>query len=269
MPYLYISRIIFSGTILAMAVYVLYDFFQDAEPAYVPPPVGPDLQNPQIEDFDWYNNAGDPLVIPMSNASLSIPPLFPDQYEAWDIDGHDFQDRLFYFDYNCDGKNQMGDRNPVGTLTLYIDYDGNERITNGCEVMWSYYTPVHEIMSQKDLNHDGKIDSQDSIWPKIRMSDWNESWTPEELGYIEFDLNYITLQHDECHGFIGTYANGAAGYIKDEKYYECLEQGWEPIEPISPNTLRVVGYNPCGGLHEEFGCVMIYSGILGYWEKVN
>jgi len=232
------------------------------------------------EELDYHSNGGDPLIINHTNRTITIPPLdwtvycLPDRngtiYPCWDIEGHDYQDKLFYFDYNCDGKNQPGDRNPVGTLTLYIDYDKSESITNGCEVMWSYYTPVHEILKEMDSNQDGMISPLDDIWEKVRMSNWDESWTPKELGYQHFDLTgYIDVQHDDCHGFIGTYADGADGFVKDAKYYECIEHGWSPIEPITDSHLRIVGYNDCGGYHEEYGCVRIYSGVLGYWEKTG
>lgn len=215
---------------------------------------------------EWNNMAGDPLLINDSSITI-LHGLEPEHYLEHDVEGDYWQPLLFYFDFNCDGKNQMGDRNPVGTLTLYIDYDKSESITNGCEALWSYSTPAHVILSEKDSNNDGRIDSKDDIWPKIRMTDWDESWTPKQLGYEYFDLTgYITLQHDTCHGFIGTYADGESGYDKDWKYDECIEQGWSPIEPITNNHLRVVGYNDCGGYQEEYGCIRIYSGVLGYWE---
>ena len=213
------------------------------------------------------SKAGDPLFIEEAPINI-LHGLEPIHYLEHDVVGSYWYDKLFYFDFNCDGKNQMGDRSPVGTLTLYIDYNGNERIDDGCEAMWSYSTPAHAILSEKDSDGNGAIDLNDDIWPKVRMTDWDQSWTPKELGYEYFDLTgYITLQHDECHGFIGTYANGAIGYEKDWKYDECIESGWSPIEPITNNHLRAVAYNDCGGYHEEYGCIRIYSGVLGYWEK--
>jgi len=238
------------------------------------------LQDRQKEDSEtWDNDMGDPKAFADSRFKIELPTLEPQHYclipdvPCWDTENSPNRDKLFYFDYFCDGEKKPGDRNPVGTLTLYIDFNNNNRIDDGCEAMWSLYEPVYKIMRNHDSNKDGIINSQDDIWPKVKMTDWDISFTTEELGYEYFivgteddPMGWVEFEDDYVG--IGIYANGEEGYEKDEAYYEAIASGWEPIK-VSDSHLRINSINDCAAYQEEYGCIRSYGILLGYWEQVT
>jgi hypothetical protein len=217
---------------------------------------------------EWESTSGDPIYTP-NEAKITILPLFPDQYQSWDVNGNPNQDKLFYFDFDCNGKNEMGDRNPVGTLILIRDYyPQNGKLDCGFEMFWSLEKTAYEGAQRFDTNGNCYIDPDDSHWGQFMVTDFDMAWTPKEMGYEKFKVCDPIIFEDDPFG-IGIYSNGYEGYVPDYAFDEAIESGWTVPPKITDSHFRLKGLMECGATLQNGTCYNTYSGVLGYWERVN
>jgi len=218
------------------------------------------------EEFE--SNAGDPLYAP-DEPQIVIPSLFPDQYETWDVEGNPNQHKLFYFDFDCDGKKEMGDRNPVGVLTLMRDYyPQNGKLDCGFEIFWDLKKTAYEKAQVHDTNKNCHIDSGDSHWGQFMLTDYDMAWHPEELGYEKFKICEPIIFENDPFG-VGRYSDGYEGYVPDEAFRKAIEAGWQVPEKITNSHFRLKGMMEDGAVMLDGTTQRTYSGVLGFWEKVK
>jgi type II secretory pathway pseudopilin PulG len=227
--------------------------------------------NEALDAFEnnYKSNAGDPTYI-SKDVNISIPTLFPEQYESWDTEGNPNQDKLFYFDFDCNGSNEMGDRNPTGTLTLMRDYyPNNGKLDCGYEIFWSLDKTAYELMQPYDTNNNCHIDEGDSYWGQFLITDFDMTWTPEELGYKSFKICDPIIFPDDPFG-VGIYSDGYTGYVPDEAFHKAIDAGWVPPQKLTDSHFRLKGMQECGVTFQDGSeCERTFSGVLGYWEETK
>jgi hypothetical protein len=153
--------------------------------------------------------------------------------------GHEYE---FIFDHDGDGFAELTGWAAPGSGMLTRDRNGNNRLDSGAE-LFGDFTPLEsgglarngfEALASYDLNNDGKIDSNDSVWSELKMWQFDESidlWLPDtdhgklssldELGISAIYLNNDTVNETDESGNTVTrtglfeWADGTTGQVAE------------------------------------------------------
>ena len=175
------DTILFIGNFIADSIWSSYSFLRAV--------FSGDLNNV----FDLFKNASvaakvDPLIFDLNGDGIRTTSL-DDSTAYFDLDGDGFAERVAW----------VGDGD--GLLTL--DRNGDGIVTNGQELFGDrtrlingeYATSGFEALREFDDNNDGKIDSKDNVYSKLKMwQDINHDGLsqPEELKSLS-DLGIVSI----------------------------------------------------------------------------
>ncbi|RKM54321.1 hypothetical protein D6853_13920 [Butyrivibrio sp. X503] len=118
----------------------------------------------------------DPLVINVGNDVTSI------------------SDQSFYFDLDCDGKEEELSNLAGGSGFLSLDINGDGKINDGSELFGTKSGDGFKDLSAYDLDGNGWIDENDEVYDKLRVWMRNEDGTDTLLTLKEADVGAIYLR---------------------------------------------------------------------------
>jgi hypothetical protein len=154
---------------------------------------------------------------------------------------------------------------------LYIDYDGDGKLTNCNEMLMSDHKAAFQRVQEQavDSNYNGKLDSRDYVWGSIRAMDMEtwESYTPRELGIKEFNIrNGYIVGGDYVHKY-SKYMSGCDAYLHDKAYqnYVSLMGGEKWCVPLGSDDVRIVWVNFEGVVLNNGIILPLYDVIGGYY----
>lgn len=120
-------------------------------------------------------NLLDPLVINVGSDVTSI------------------SDQSFFFDIDCDGKDDEISNLASGSGFLALDQNGDGRINDGSELFGTKSGNGFKDLSAYDLDGNGWIDENDEVYYKLRVWMRNEDGTDTLLSLKEADVGAIYL----------------------------------------------------------------------------
>jgi len=167
--------------------YTILSYKEDPPRACPNPNRNRNDENPNLKDA---KNASSPIILDLNGDGIKTTGI-----ASWR-----------YFDHDQSGFAEMTAWADKNDGILALDLNGNGKIDDGREIFGNNtFLPDgtlaphgYAALSQYDSNHDGKIDSHDEIWEKLRV--WrdknedaktgkNELHTLDELGIAAINLN--------------------------------------------------------------------------------
>lgn len=102
-------------------------------------------------------------------------------------------DQSFFFDIDCDGKDDEISNLASGSGFLALDQNGDGRINDGSELFGTKSGNGFKDLSAYDLDGNGWIDENDEVYYKLRVWMKNEDGTDTLLSLKEADVGAIYL----------------------------------------------------------------------------
>ena len=102
-------------------------------------------------------------------------------------------DQSFFFDIDCDGKDDEISNLASGSSFLALDQNGDGRINDGSELFGTKSGNGFKDLSAYDLDGNGWIDENDEVYYKLRVWMRNEDGTDTLLSLKEADVGAIYL----------------------------------------------------------------------------
>ncbi len=102
-------------------------------------------------------------------------------------------DQSFFFDIDCDGKDDEISNLASGSGFLALDQNGDGRINDGSELFGTKSGNGFKDLSAYDLDGNGWIDENDEVYYKLRVWMRNEDGTDTLLSLKEADVGAIYL----------------------------------------------------------------------------
>ena len=102
-------------------------------------------------------------------------------------------DQSFYFDLDCDGKEEKISSCGAGTGFISLDKNGDGKINDGSELFGTKSGDGFKDLSHYDKDGNGWIDENDEIYEKLRIWIRNEDGTDSLLSLQEADVGAIYL----------------------------------------------------------------------------
>ena len=184
-------------------------------------------------------SGGDPLIFTLDGTPACTERMWAEQAES----------RHWYFDLLSINQPSKMERTLCdGTYMMFIDFDGDGKLTNGSESLWNMELNSYLLMNVIDYMlidqvYDGKFDSKDAIWEDVMvMSSDFKTFTTKELGITAFDYSH--------------HMNLSPDGIGDGTYSDCKYEGLldtSGCTPISLGHFRLTAWNPFG--------ITLYDGI--------
>ena len=202
------------------------------------------------EDPGLPGKGGDPLVFSLTDDPINITRNWLDQHESY----------LTEFDLFDIGTNVVLDRTfNDGTMTLFLDFDGNGELSDGTEWLYDQNEDVYEILSRDliDSNKNGWFDYSDNLWSVAMIKNGLQYHTTNELGILGF--NWSDAQH---------YADDRYGV---GRYSDCLYEGvflYPNCQPVSTEHFRIKAYNANGILLQGGEIVPTFGSVID-WLKYS
>ena len=102
-------------------------------------------------------------------------------------------DQSFFFDLDCDGKEDKISNLGSGSGFLTYDRNGDGKVNDGSELFGTKSGNGFKDLSAFDHDHNGWIDENDEIYEKLKIWIRNEDGTDTLLGLKESDVGAIYL----------------------------------------------------------------------------
>jgi len=206
------------------------------------------------DQIDWNNNddtipetpdRGDPLVFTFTGEP-QVQRAWPEWHES----------RLTEFDLYDIGENVTLSRSiSDGTMSLFLDLNGDGELSNGTEWLYDQNENGYEILSRPliDSNQNGWFDYSDELWSiaMIKQGD-NHYFTATELGIVAINWDNHSKGHGDMFGENRQYSNCL--YEGEYYYPECVA--------VAENQFAIMAYNQNsillnnGKVLDSFGSVM-------------
>ncbi len=111
----------------------------------------------------------------------------------FDGKGAELSDQKFTFDLDSDGRSDQISLLKRGSGFLALDRDGNGKIDDGSELFGTKSGDGFLDLSMYDTNKDGKIDTEDFIYDKLRIWKKNDNGEDSLIGLGEAGVGVIYL----------------------------------------------------------------------------
>lgn len=111
--------------------------------------------------------------------------------------GAELSDEKFSFDLDSDGTEDQISMLKKGSGYLALDKNNNGKIDDGSELFGTKSGDGFADLKQYDENDDGKIDSEDSIYDKLRIWRKNDEGDDELVGLGEAGVGVVHLNAQE------------------------------------------------------------------------
>lgn len=210
---------------------------------------------------------GDPFVVEDPRfVNEDIENLWPDQYYHWNTEYSPNRDRLFLLDRDCDGILDPADRALWGRGVVFIDFNENGKVDCATELLMDSDIKPSTILKIFTPDGSGIIDPNHPLYHKMKVTNFYDVWTFEELGYHTFHTNGFIDIPDDCFG-PGRYLNGLHGYVIDDALVDCIESGGlDDLEIYTDYRIRGQGYNPYGILTTEGQYYPVIEAVVNFWN---
>jgi len=194
---------------------------------------------------------GDPLLFSLTDKPVNVIRNWPEQHESF----------LTEFDlYDIGKKVTLSRTLDDGTITLFLDLDGNGELSDGTEWLFDQNEDVYQIFENPlvDSNQNGWFDYQDNLWSIAMIKDGNEYYSSSELGILGF--NWSMAEHYE-NDFVGK-----------GRYSDCLWEGdpmihlYPDCNPVSTGHFRITAYNADGILLKGGKIIPTFGGVMGHLD---
>ena len=204
---------------------------------------------------DWNNggkgapDGGDPLLFSLTNKAVHVIRNWPEQHESF----------LTEFDlYDIGEKVTLSRTLDEGTMTLFLDLDGDGELSDGTEWLFDQDEDVYQILKRSmiDSNQNGWFDYSDKLWSVAMIKNGDEYFPASELGIIGFNWSDAEHYNDDD--------------IGSGRYSDCLYEGvflYPDCKPVSTEHFRIKAYNPNGILLEGGKIIPTFGGVMGWIEK--
>ncbi|MDH3779434.1 MAG: hypothetical protein OES15_01125 [Nitrosopumilus sp.] len=181
---------------------------------------------------DWNNDGksgpdkSDPLVFSMTDKHANVIRNWPEQHESF----------LTEFDLYATGEKVTLSRTlDDGTMTLFLDLNGDGELSDGAEWLYDQNENVYQILSKPliDSNQNDWFDYSDNFWSIAMVKDGNQYHTPKEFGMVAFNWSNAVKAHGDMHG-------------KNRQYTDCLYEGvylYPDCVAVSENRFAISAYN--------------------------
>jgi hypothetical protein len=200
---------------------------------------------------DWnrtgigFEDEGDPLLFSLTEKPVKTIRNWSEQHSSF----------LTQFDLYDVGREVTLSRTlDDGTMTLFLDLDGNGMLSDGTEWLFDQNEDVYQILARPlvDSNQNGWFDYSDNLWPIAMIKDGNEYNFASELGILGF--NWSNAKH---------YENDDIGI---GQYSDCLYEGisrYRVCTPVSDEHFRIQAFNQNGIILEGGQFVPTFGGVMG------
>jgi len=138
----------------------------------------------------------DPLVINFKNASASLG------------------DRNYYFDIDCDGKNDLIAFTGMGSGFLALDRNNNGFVDDGSELFGPQSGNGFDELAAYDEDRNGWIDENDEIFDKLRIWTLDEEGNKTLLALGQVGVGAIYLGNIRSEYGLKTMGNDSLGQIR-------------------------------------------------------
>ena len=211
-----------------------------------------DVHISSTSKIDWNkdepknSDGGDPLVFSVTNKPVNIIRNWSEQDKSF----------LTEFDLFDTGRNVILSRTlDDGTLTLFLDLNGDSKLSDGTEWLYDQHDNVYQILSKPliDSNQNGWFDYSDNLWSIAMIKDGDRYFMTSNLGILGF--NWSDAQHYEN----DKYGTG--------RYSDCLYDDvflYPECKPVSENHFRIAAYNDHGILLQGGKIIPTFGGIMGW-----
>jgi len=193
-------------------------------------------------------DGGDPLLFSLTEKSVDVIRNWPEQHESF----------LTEFDlYDVDKKVTLSRTLGDGTMTLFLDLDGDGKLSDGTEWMFDQNEDVYQILEKVliDRNQNGWFDYSDDLWSIAMIKDGTKYYSVDELDIIGFNWSDAEHYKDDDIG-VG-------------RYSDCLYEGvfmYSDCKPVSTEHFRIKAYNPNGILLEGGKTISTFGGVVGHLD---
>ena len=207
-----------------------------------------------ISPIDWNidplskPDSGDPLIFSFGDKPAKTTRNWSEWHES----------RLTQFDlYQTGEKVTLSRTLDDGTMTLFLDLNGDGILTDGTEWLFDQHETVYQILSREmiDSNQNGYFDWTDELWHIAMVKDGSKYYSIDELDILA--INWSDARHfDDDH-----YGRGV--------YSDCLYEGeflYPFCTPVSTEHFRVTSYNEHGIIMQGGEIISTYGAVMGHLD---
>ena len=213
------------------------------------------LDDPEVPDWNEIPpgnpDSGDPLLFSLSDKSAKTTKNWPEWHES----------RLTEFDlYAIGDKVHLSRTLDKGTMTLFLDLNGDGILTDGTEWLYDQDENVYQILSREllDSNQNGYFDWTDKLWNIAMVKDGDKYYSADDLDIVA--VNWSDAEHfGNDH-----YGRGV--------YSDCLYEGvflYPDCKPVSEEHFRITSYNEHGILLKGGETIPTFGGVMGHLDVNN
>jgi len=207
---------------------------------------------------DWNNDdkdnsdEGDPLVFSMTDKQANVIRNWPEQHESF----------LTEFDLFDNGENVTLSRTlDEGTMTLFLDLNGDGKLSDGTEWLYDQNENVYQILSRPliDSNQNGFFDYSDDLWSIAMVKDGDKYYPASELGIVAFNWSNHLKGYGDMHG-------------DNRQYADCLYEGkyhYPDCNAVSENHFAIAAYNQNSILVNDGRVLDSFGIVMGYLDMSN
>ena len=205
----------------------------------------PDWNDDGKEDSD----DGDPLVFSLTEKPTNVIRNWPEQHKSF----------LTEFDLYSTGENVTLSRTPSdGTMTLFLDLDGDLKLSDGTEWLYDQHENVYQILSRPmiDSNQNGWFDYQDDLWSIAMVKDGNKYYPASELGIVAFNWSNHSKGHGDMFG-------------ENRQYSDCLYEGkyvYPECVSVSDQHFAITSHNQNSILINDGRALDSFGSVMGHLD---
>jgi len=204
---------------------------------------------------DWNNKGkgnpdkGDPLVFSMTDKPVNVIRNWAAQHESF----------LTEFDLYDIGENVTLSRTlDDGTMTLFLDLNGDGKLSDGTEWLYDQNKNVYQILSQPliDSNQNGWFDYSDDLWNIAMVKDGDKYYTASDLGIVAFNWSNHFKGHGDMFG-------------ENRQYADCLYEGkyhYPDCKAVGENNFPITAYNQNSILLNDGRTLDSFGSVMGHLD---
>jgi len=208
------------------------------------------------QSIDWNNedrtekpDYGDPLLFSMTDKPVNTIRNWPEQHESF----------LTKFDLYATGEKVALSRTlDDGTMTMFLDLNGDGELSDGTEWLYDQNENVYEILSRPliDSNQDGWFDYSDNLWSIAMIKDGDKYYFASDLGIVAFNWSNAVKAHGDMHG-------------ENRQYSDCLYEGvylYSDCIAVSESHFAITAYNKNSILVNDGKILDSFGSVIGHLD---